>query len=71
VQIPRIVELWRESKELEDRRLLCGRDGNVNEMIMLARLRTASGDSHRPDTSGSNPTESPLPCVLHLGQQPD
>jgi hypothetical protein len=66
VQIPRIVELWRESKELEDRRLLCGRDGNVNEMIMLARLRTASGDSHRPDTSGTNPSESPLPCALQV-----
>ena len=57
VQIPRIVELWREAKELEDRRLLCGRDGNVNEMTMLARLHT-SGDSNRPDTSGSNATES-------------
>ncbi len=65
VQIPRIVELWREAKELEDRRLLCGRDGNVKEMTMLARLRTTSGDSNRPDTSGSNATES-VPCVLQV-----
>ena len=67
VQIPRIVELWREAKELEDRRLLCGRDGNgnVNEMTMLARLRTTSGDSNRPDTSGSNATES-VPCALQV-----
>ena len=54
MQIPRIVELWREAKELEDRRLLCSRDGNVNEMTMLSRFPTTSGDSNRPDTSGSN-----------------
>jgi hypothetical protein len=57
VQIPRIVELWREAKELEDRRLLCGRDGNVNEMLMLATLRTTSGRS--------NETES-VACVLQV-----
>jgi hypothetical protein len=57
VQIPRIVELWREAKELEDRRLLCGRDGNINEMVMLATLRTTSGRS--------NGTES-VPCVLQV-----
>ena len=59
VQIPRIVELWREAKELEDRRLLCGRDGNINEMAMLATLRPSV-------TSGrSNATES-VPCVLQV-----
>ena len=67
MQIPRIVELWREAKELEDRRLLCGRDGNVNEMtiMMLSRFRNTSGDSNRPNTLGSNATES-VPCVLQV-----
>ncbi len=65
VQIPRIVELWREAKELEDRRLLCGLDGNVNEMTMLANLRTTSSASSRPENSGSNATES-VPCVLQV-----
>jgi hypothetical protein len=66
VQIPRIVELWREAKELEDRRLLCGRDGNVNEMTMLARVISGdSGNSNRPNTSGSSATES-VPCVLQV-----
>ncbi len=59
VQIPRIVELWREAKELEDRRLLCGRDGYANEMAMLATLRPSV-------TSGrSNATES-APCILQV-----
>ena len=65
VQIPYIVELWREAKELEDRHLLCGRDGNVNEMTMLSKFRTTSGDSNRPDTSGSNATES-APCIFQV-----
>jgi hypothetical protein len=57
VQIPRIVELWREAKELEDRRLLSGRDGNANEMLVLATLCTTSGRS-----SG---TES-VRCILQV-----
>jgi hypothetical protein len=59
VQIPRIVELWREAKELEDRRLLCGRDGNANEMAMLAALRP-SVTLGRPNGSES------VPCVLQV-----
>ena len=59
VQIPRIVELWREAKELEDRRLLCGRDGNANEMAMLAALCPSV-------TSGSPNGPESVPCVLQV-----
>jgi hypothetical protein len=59
VQIPRIVELWREAKELEDRRLLCGRDGNANEMAMLGTLRPSV-------TSGRPKATESVPCVLQV-----
>ena len=75
VQIPRIVELWREAKELEDRRLLCGRDGIANEMAMLATLRPRHGifaggakfDAAVDFTisGSSNATESG-PCILQV-----
>ena len=75
MQIPRIVELWREAKELEDRRLLCGRDGNINEMTMLSTLRPRPGffaggakfDAAVDFTisGSSNATES-VPCILQV-----
>jgi hypothetical protein len=75
VQIPRIVELWREAKELEDRRLLCGRDGNINEMTMLSTLSPRPGffaggakfDAAVDFTisGSSNATES-VPCILQV-----